>query len=306
VGTVVRALPPPLPDRITLDLRYEALRGTLDFLAGRTASCGGADLAAQIGEWRNTFSRFQDAAPLLGAVGHQAALVPAPFGGILVLPTRVGFGDNTDLGRLGLAEPPVRPLAIPGRVIAWDAKATPRRYDLDRLGIDRVRIPGALAPANASVSVGVALVSDVSDIAAHRLDRGDIGNAAGAALVRVALPDPDPEKRWLRHRAAAFFGDPVALGVVCGKLIPETELFLAYWHVVLDAVAAAAVPVVELSPLETAPSQVLPAIYLDAVAQQEIASARLELPLLMLAVAFLVYASLIVLAYLRALRAFAE
>ena len=99
---------------------------------------------------------------------------------------------------------------------------------------------------------------------------------------------------------------PVKLGVVCGRTIPETELFLAYWHTVLDAVAAAAVPVVELSPLETAPSQAVPTIYLDTAAQQEIASARLELPLLMLAGAFLIYASLVVLAYVRALRAFDE
>jgi hypothetical protein len=133
---------------------------------------------------------------------------------------------------------------------------------------------------------------------------GDVGNAAGAGLVGVALPDPD--KRSLRHRAAALLGDPVALGVVCGRPIPETELFLAYWHAVVDAIAAAAVPIVELSPLETAPSQALPAVYLDAVAQQEIASARLEPPLLMLAGALLIYVSLAVLAYLRALRAFAE
>jgi hypothetical protein len=306
VGTVVRRLPPPLPDRITLDLRYDALRGTLDFLAGRTTSCGGTDLAAQVGEWRNTFSRVQDASPTLGAVGHQVALVPAPFGGILVLPAGAGFGANTDLAHLGLAEPPVRPLATPGRVVAWGTTAAPRRYDLDRLGIDGARIAGTLAPANASVPVAVALVSEMSDIAAQRLDRGDVGNAAGAGLVRVALPDPDPDKRSLRHRAAALLGDPVALGVVCGKPIRETELFLAYWHAVLDAVAAAGVPVVELSPLETAPSQALPAIYLDAVAQQQIASARLELPLLMLTGALLIYVSLMVLAYLRALRVFAE
>ena len=310
-GTIiVRRLPTPHRDRINLDLRrYEELRDTFKFLAGDTTSCsgGGDDLVAQVGEWRTTFSRPQDATPMLDSDESdkdKVALVRAPFGGLIVLPPDSGFEANIDLTRLRLGKPQIQQLAAPGRVIAWGTSATARRYDLERLGMDGV--VGTLVPADASVPVAIALAQDRLGIAAHRLDREDVGNAVGAGLIMIALKDNDPEKPSLRHRAAILLGDPVALGVVCGKMISETEVFLAYWHTVLDAVATASVPVSELSPLDTAPSQMLPAIYLDTVAQQKIASARLELPLLLLTGAFLTYVSLVVIAYLRAMHVFGE